>query len=352
MRFITGDELGSIKILRYITQVTDGPKAELKIVHTGSAAVQKLSALRSSDSTLIAAAYSDALVNIFSLQNNDSLQRISGWTESRLKNDQRFVGLALSNDEPDPSEPSKSASVPTRLLDWKLSPTCQTFAYGGDEVDLSIWNVERSFNSQPEDKSSTSTSGKRKRAKDGLFSAEEWRAKNTPNDNLGLRKPIRITSLSYIAPSDSHLLAGTQIGDVRRYDTRAARRPVSDWKGVAKLGGIKVVECGSHEHEAFVSDGGSNLYSLDLRNGKITYGYKNLSGSVSSIAVAPSMLGSVAQDRYVRIHSTYPPPREVGQQQEQRGEILEKDLQQEYPDLNRVGRIGPVNHFANSRRRG
>ena len=28
--------------------------------------------------------------------------------------------------------------------------------------------------------------------------------------------------------------------------------------------------------EAFISDNGSNLFSVDLRNGKIAYGYKGL----------------------------------------------------------------------------
>lgn len=70
------------------------------------------------------------------------------------------------------------------------------------------------------------------------------------NDNLGLRQPIRITSLSYIDSDPSlatpHLLAGTQLGSLRRYDTRSARRPVSDWK-IAKVGGVKIVQKGLSE---------------------------------------------------------------------------------------------------------
>ncbi|THU90702.1 hypothetical protein K435DRAFT_968533 [Dendrothele bispora CBS 962.96] len=340
MRFLTGDELGSIKALHYDTKLTDGPKTKLNTILTGSAPVQRLSSRTSDNSTLVAATYSDGLTNVFSVEDDDSVQQTQNWTETRLKNGQCFVGLAISNNNvfsctsngalrrtrigetSETTEASDTVSVPTRLLDWKLSPTCKTFAYGGDEVDLSIWNVERSLQSPP-DKQLEPTSNKRKRSKDTLFPTEEWRAKNVHNDNLGLRKPIRITSLAYLSSSDSHLLTGTQLGDLRRYDTRAARRPVSDWQNVAKLGGIKTVEPGLNEHEVFVSDGGSNLYSLDLRNGKIVYGYKGLSGSVSSIAVGPSFLGSVAQDRYVRVHSTFPPPREVGQQQDQRGEILE-----------------------------
>jgi ribosome biogenesis protein NSA1 len=75
------------------------------------------------------------------------------------------------------------------------------------------------------------------------------------NDYLGLRQPVQITSLTYLSSSPSagphHLLTGTQIGSVRRYDTRAARRPVSDWQNVGKVGGVKVVEKGLSEQ--FVS---------------------------------------------------------------------------------------------------
>ena len=45
---------------------------------------------------------------------------------------------------------------------------------------------------------------------------------------------------------------------------------------------------------------------------------------MTSIAVSPSFLASNAEDRYVRLHSTFPPPAQVGQQQEHKGEVLEK----------------------------
>lgn len=35
-------------------------------------------------------------------------------------------------------------------------------------------------------------------------------------------------------------------------------------------------------------------------------------------------LASVSQDRFLRLHSTFPPPNEVGKQQEQKGEVLDK----------------------------
>lgn len=73
-----------------------------------------------------------------------------------------------------------------------------------------------------------------------------------PNDDLNLRQPVRNTALAFLqqppqTASRQHILVGTQLGDVRRYDTRAARRPVANFTGIAKVGGIGSVEDGTHE---------------------------------------------------------------------------------------------------------
>jgi ribosome biogenesis protein NSA1 len=71
------------------------------------------------------------------------------------------------------------------------------------------------------------------------------------NDFLGLRQPVHVTSLAYLSLSpmaeQHHLAVGTQFGDVRRYDTRAARRPVASWKGVGKMEGVKIIKKGLEE---------------------------------------------------------------------------------------------------------
>ena len=49
-----------------------------------------------------------------------------------------------------------------------------------------------------------------------------------------------------------------------------------------------------------------------------------MAGAVTSIAPAGRFLASASQDRFVRLHSTFGPPAEAGQQQEQKGAVLEK----------------------------
>jgi ribosome biogenesis protein NSA1 len=84
--------------------------------------------------------------------------------------------LMMSVDKEGALQQPEFASLPTRLCDWHLSPDGTTLAYGGDEVDISVWNTEQAFSSCAKD-APIATGKKRKRQED-LFPAEIWRAKN------------------------------------------------------------------------------------------------------------------------------------------------------------------------------
>ncbi|KAK2466959.1 hypothetical protein APHAL10511_001217 [Amanita phalloides] len=353
-RFLLGDELGHIKSLRY-TSDTSQDKLSLKVVYNPKQpiAVQGLAVSPSNDdaSTILTAAFSDGSTSAFHLDDHDTLELISTWKEPRLKEQQKFIGLAASArtvftctsngalrrvtlPEQDLPVSSQTAVLPARLRAWKLSEDGTRFAYGGDEVDISIWSTELTFQASKEAVASEEESSNKKRKRsDNFLPAELWRAKNIANDGLGLRQPVRITSLTLLdpTPNSTHLLAGTELGDARRYDVRVSRRPVAEFKAIGRVGGVKAIEKGANENEVFLSDNGSNLFSIDLRNGKIAYGYKGLSGSVNSIATAPKMLATTALDRFARIHSVFPLPKQVGQQQDQRGQILEKVFTKSIP---------------------
>ncbi|KAG2349404.1 hypothetical protein BDR05DRAFT_1055101 [Suillus weaverae] len=349
-RFLVGDELGNIKSVGYNPTSQEESKPVLKTLHDGTITgrtkgIQKL-ALNAAEKTLLSAAHANGAVSIFSLNEDDQLELLQEWKETRIKSDQSFIGLAASGSsvfscttngallmsilkDDNSGVNHKLAALPSRLCDWRLSHDRQTFAYGGDEVEVSLWDTERAFSppSESSAKGALANSKKRKQS-DTLFPGEVWRAKNIPNDFLGLRQPVHNTCLTYLSPSTSanqqHLLAGTRLGDMRRYDTRAGRRPVAVFKGIAKVGGIKTVEKGSSEHEAFISDHGSNLYAVDLRNGSIAYGYKGLSGTATSLAASPTHLASASIDRYIRIHSVVHLPDKVGQHLDKKGTVLER----------------------------
>ena len=114
------------------------------------------------------------------------------------------------------------------------------------------------------------------------------------NDRLNLREPVHITALSYLhsqSPASPHLVTGTYDGHIRRYDTRVARKPVANLSDLKTTGSVNAVREGGEQSvfafslypeilnqrvsELFVSDSGSSLFALDLRNGHKIYAYKS-----------------------------------------------------------------------------
>ncbi|CAA7271744.1 unnamed protein product [Cyclocybe aegerita] len=350
-RFVIGDELGSIKVFRHARDLPPGCKTKVKTVYSQDSSalpkvVQKLAtALGPHSETTLAAAFSDGSCSLSTLNDDDTLTQNLKWTEPRITQNQ-FIGLSLNQsaafactsngmlrrvpftvennfeEASDQLPQSDISTLPSRLFDWQMPEDCNNFAYGGDEVDLSLWDTELAFTSASKN---SATSRKRKR-NDDLFPGEAWRARNVPNDHFTLRQPIRITTLTFLQSTcnSHHLMTGTQFGDLRRYDTRAARRPVSNWTGLGKRGGVRVIEKGISEHELFMGDNGSNLSSIDLRTGRILYGYKGFSGAVTSISASPKVMASASLDRNARVHSTFPPPLTSGNNQDGRGEVLGK----------------------------
>ncbi|KAF7294980.1 hypothetical protein MIND_01036100 [Mycena indigotica] len=335
--FLVGDELGHLKALHINASGTPSELVQLDSDSTPSS-VAAISVRESK----VAVAFASGLVTRYTWDRDKELAQTSSWKETRLRPQETFVGLQQSERGiysctsngalrlvTDDGETSLG-SLPARLCVWRHDPASQTFSYGGNEVDVSVWDSKAAFASTDASVSSS------KRKRNDLFPGETWRSKNVQTDNLGLRQPIRITTLNYLPSASSpQLLAGTQLGDLRRYDTRAARRPISQWAGIAKTGGVKVLEKGLADHEVLVGDHGCNLSSVDLRNGRIVYSYKGLSGAITS--VAPSSLShsdgrgahllvSTALDRYCRIHTTFPPPAVAGSNQDNssKGQVIEK----------------------------
>ena len=85
------------------------------------------------------------------------------------------------------SEPSSSTtSLPMRLCEWRLAPDTHTFAYGGEEVELSLWDTEKAFSENPATIQPTSTDSKKRKRGDQLLPGELWRAKNVSPQTLVL----------------------------------------------------------------------------------------------------------------------------------------------------------------------
>ena len=121
-------------------------------------------------------------------------------------------------------------------------------SYGGDEVELSVWT--RSSRKQPVLGHQETEMGQRSSSQRNL--ASEKRIPTAPvlpptlvaNNALNSRQPVQNICLSYLSRRHS---SRTQRGDVRRYDTRAARKPVAEWKQISKGNGIGTVAKGHNE---------------------------------------------------------------------------------------------------------
>lgn len=80
------------------------------------------------------------------------------------------------------SSPSSLKSLPMRLCEWRLSEDACTFAYGGNEVDLSLWDTEKAFSGDLGPSQPASTDPKKRKRGDQLLPGELWRAKNVSVD--------------------------------------------------------------------------------------------------------------------------------------------------------------------------
>lgn len=176
----------------------------------------------------LASTHSDGSASIFHL-NDDRVDLLHDWEETRLKYDQTYVGLStstqcekflplwrtalivnlclgrrifsctsngalrsitLAQDEQPPKH--ELASLPTRLCDWRMASNQKTFAYGGDEIELSVWDTERAFTKPSED---SVVEAKKRKRNDTLLHGEIWRAKNVFNDSPVSMIPLILTFL-------------------------------------------------------------------------------------------------------------------------------------------------------------
>ncbi|KAH7103853.1 hypothetical protein BKA62DRAFT_670035 [Auriculariales sp. MPI-PUGE-AT-0066] len=197
------------------------------------------------------------------------------------------------------ADANNALSIASNLKDMRLSRDAKSFASGGDEVELSTWDMEAAFAAAGNTEAEPPT---KKRKKDEV-----------PNDNLNLRVPVHITSLCYagLGSSATDIATGTSFGTIRRYDTRAKRRPAQDWHDVIpKNAAVRRVETG-------VSEQFSSAFETSCTIG----------GTVTSFTapiVEPWRIFSSSMDRYVRIHSTAPPPTTAGRNLDARGETIAK----------------------------
>ncbi|PVG02810.1 hypothetical protein CPB86DRAFT_811387 [Serendipita vermifera] len=207
-----------------------------------------------------------------------------------------------------------TCAVPMNIRHLKGSASGKHFAYAGREVNLSVWDTERAF--QTPITAESAPTQKRPRAADQLFPGEIWRAKNVENDSLDLRQSINISSLAFLSGFEARhdIAIGNSVGCVYRYDTRKGRKAVSSWSNKRMSGGISIVEKGLREHELFIADCETKLWVIDLRKSKeALYAYKGLSGKATAISASHStgFAAAGSLDQYFRLLSSPSPGQDI-----------------------------------------
>ncbi|XP_072941228.1 WD repeat-containing protein 74 [Epargyreus clarus] len=146
------------------------------------------------------------------------------------------------------------------------------FATGGEENDLKVWRM-----GEPEP----------------LFAA-----KNLAHDWLQLRRPVWVSDLCFLG--ENLLAVCSRHGYVRLYDTRAQRRPVCNVDTASMA--ATCISPSDDERQVYVGFGRGQLHQVDLREGRLSKGYKGAVGAVSDVTAAGEWLLSASLDRHVRLH--------------------------------------------------
>jgi ribosome biogenesis protein NSA1 len=92
---------------------------------------------------------------------------------------------------------SQTAVLPMRLCEWRTAPDGKTFSYGGDEVELSVWDLEAAF--APKQPVPQPEGTKKRRRGNDLLPGELWRAKNARRDDpIAVPRPLLTSRLPWL----------------------------------------------------------------------------------------------------------------------------------------------------------
>lgn len=222
------------------------------------------------------------------------------------------------------------------------------FAYGGEEVPLSVWDLAQVLSEAPSlpqtdklngnsshqtttldeghgDQEATGENAKaRKRKRQAearhknkeLMWGEVWRAKNLPNDALSLPQRANIVCLDFVRATDAdvpsqeiggdvhsdqdsasaesnlsklRVVVGTRTGLVRVYNpSSGVRKHTSEHRIFTDASAVKTITAGYSAGEIFVSDTSGKLFAVDWTKGRTLYSYKDITGAVSSLLPLPA----------------------------------------------------------------
>ncbi|WFD27639.1 hypothetical protein MNAN1_002640 [Malassezia nana] len=230
------------------------------------------------------------------------------------------------------------------------SDTPSHFAYGGEQVPLSVWSLAKALEaaqwpmepSASDEPSTVRSGGKRPAATTkssksrDLLPGELWRAKNLPNDHLSLPRPPLIRTLAFAPVPEGatenelrgmRVYVGTKDGIVRVYEPAQKPRPLHEWQiGAKPQGSLRVLHVCASEQALLVGDTSRHLSMVDMNSGRILFQYKDMTGTISDIQTVwdaqakRKLVLCSSLDHLMRLCDMGEP---YGQGQRRRGQVLE-----------------------------
>lgn len=128
-----------------------------------------------------------------------------------------------------------------------------------------------------------------------------FRAKNIANDFLQLEVPVWDTRVAFA--DETTLLTCSRYGYIRRYDTRAQRRPVVEYRNDKEP--MAYTSLATHGDLLFAGTASGVIRAFDQRRLKVVaHTYKGFAGSLTDVGIDETggYLYSGSLDRYVRVH--------------------------------------------------
>lgn len=201
----------------------------------------------------------------------------------------------------------RSLPEPLQCCEFEPKSEPRFFAYGGEDVALSVNDVGKFFspidgdNEESHDENHDENHGEADRAGEGdqegayqgessktkkrrraverrakareLMWGEIWRAKNLPADELKLAVPASIVSVAFL--EDTKLVVGTKHGMLRLYEVGPIRKAVKQI-GLfrPKVAPAKHLVCSHNDGQLVAADTTGRVYVVDWRTGTLLYKYE------------------------------------------------------------------------------
>ncbi|KAJ2993716.1 WD repeat-containing protein 74 [Globomyces sp. JEL0801] len=342
MRFITGDEVGLIKITTFNNEtepllankklksknLNKKPTTnQTKTISLGKVnrnhSIQKLQFTYQNgivDKNSIVVAKANGHIDLWNLSQSKPINEFHIFepiTNQKTRKNNQFIGLAhidgLLISSTDNGIVNYTVGIKTMTVSLHQDNLSKMivhpkfpniFATGGNERDLCIWDIQ---SEQEEIKNSSDDKVLLKDLDGNVLKMIKpiWKAKNVRNDKLDMRVNVWITDLQWLNPDNyEELLVATGYHHIRTYNTKLQKRPLTSFTfGEYPIKCIAFLKNDS-QSEFLISDTVGNLTSIDSTSGQVVGKYKGIAGAVSGVYACQnsSHVISIGLDRHLRVY--------------------------------------------------